>query len=313
MLNKVEFSDLYKFLTSVGLIIIASSLLIPWLFMKQEIGFLISESEYKELIDSSKNLTDKRIQLGLFITNAIPYISGVLFILGLLISGVGLWNWKKKQEAVDETDFLKLTELRAKIKELDSQEIDEKAEQEVREEIQAELEEPETTNKQVITEKESQPVVTEENIEELKANLIDMEKLFYDKIIKFNSFNYNAKSNVKLDNKYEIDIALTPINNKYRDVFVEIKYLQNKLTISIVQDAYRNLNKVHTHFFNTSKKVATKVLIIVYKSDIAHLDEIKRFKIGIQDYFKQFKLTHFKYYVLSEEEARNFNIQAIVQ
>ena len=68
MLNKIEFSDLYRFLTSVGLIIIASSFLIPWLFMKQEIGLLVSKSQYSELIENSKNLTDNRISLGLFIT-----------------------------------------------------------------------------------------------------------------------------------------------------------------------------------------------------------------------------------------------------
>jgi hypothetical protein len=304
MLNKVEFSDLYKFLTSVGLIIMASAVLIPWLFMKQEIGLLISETEYNGLIESSKNLTDRRIQLGLIITKAIPYISGILFALGILISGIGLWNWKKKQDTVDETDLLKLTELKAKIKELDSDEIDEKAEQEVRQEIQAEIDK---------TEKKDKPAVTEENIEELKANLIDMEKFFYDKIVNFNSFNYNVKSNVKIDNKYEVDIALTPLNKKYRDSFIEIKYLQSKLTLTVVQDAFRNLNKVHGHFFNTTKKYANKILIIVYKSDIADAEEIKRFKVGIQNYFEQFKPTYFKYYVLNEEEARNFNIQAIVQ
>src|SRR5690606_17707282 len=123
MLDKIEFSDLYKFLTSVGLIIIASSFIIPWLFMKQEIGLLISETEYNELIESSKNLTDDRIKLGLFITKAIPFISCILFAFGTIITGIGLFKWKKKQDYVDETDHLKLTELKAKVKELNNEEI----------------------------------------------------------------------------------------------------------------------------------------------------------------------------------------------
>ena len=81
MLNKIEFSDLYRFLTSIGLIFIASAFLIPWLFMKQELG-VISISEYNDLIHSSKELVDNRINLNLLVIKALPFISMVFFIFG---------------------------------------------------------------------------------------------------------------------------------------------------------------------------------------------------------------------------------------
>lgn len=307
MLNKIEFSDLYKFLTSVGLIIIASSFLIPWLFMKQEIGLLISESQYNELIETSKKLTDNRISLGLLITRAIPYISVILFALGIIISGIGLWNWKKKQDTVDETDQLKLTELKAKIKELDSVEIEQKAEDEVKKEfsISSDLEKTESN----VEIPENQNI----NIEELKSNLINMESLFFQKIEDFNSFVYEPKSNVKIDNKFEIDILLKSLDlNKYPDILIEVKYIQSKLKFSIVQEAFRSLMNAYSNLAKTRKKVNT-YLIIVYKHDIADKDEINRFLAAVNDYAIKFNKNVYKFLIMDDNEAKNFDIKKIIK
>lgn len=309
MLNKVEFSDLYKFLTSVGLIIIASSFLIPWLFMKQEIGLLISESQYNELIESSKNLTDNRISLGLFITKVIPYISGVLFALGIIISGIGLWNWKKKQDTVDETDQLKLTELKAKIKELDSNEIEQKAEQEVKKELSM-------TSDSDSNKEEAESKIEENknvNIETLKSNLINMENLFFQKIVDFNSFVYEPKSNVKIDNKFEIDILLKSLDlNKYPDILIEVKYIQNKLKFSIVQEAFRGLMNAYSNLYKSRKKINT-YLIIVYKHDIAEREEINRFLTAVNDYSAKFNRNIYKFLLMNDNEAENFDIKKIIK
>ena len=307
MLNKIEFSDLYRFLTSVGLIIIASSFLIPWLFMKQEIGLLVSKSQYSELIENSKNLTDNRISLGLFITKTIPYISGILFILGFMISGIGLWNWKKKQDTVDETDQLKLTELKAKIKELDSSEIEQKAEEEVKKEFSMSLN---LEQEEGIDEIEGSQNIS---IEKLKSNLINMENLFFQKIEDFNSFVYEAKSNVKIDNKFEIDILLRSLDlSKYPDILIEVKYIQNKLKFSIVQEAFKSLMSAYSNLTRTRKKVNT-YLIIVYKHDIAEKDEINRFSIAVNDYAVKFNRNIYKFLIMDDNSVKDFDINKIVK
>lgn len=306
MLNKIEFSDLYKFLTSVGLIIIASALLIPWLFLKQEIGLLISQSEYNELLESSKKLTDNRIVLGLIVTKSIPYISGILFVLGIMISVIGLSKWKKKQDTVDETDQLKLTELKAKIKELDSNEIDQKAEQEVRDEISSNSE---INLEENIDKKEEQ----KNRIQILKSNLINMENLFFQKIMDFNSFIYEPKSNVKIDNQFEIDILLNSVNiAKYPDILIEVRYIQNKLKFSIVQEAFRNLNRAHQSLYKTRKKIIT-YLIIVYKHDVAEQSEISRFITAVNEYEAKYNNARYNFFVMDDNEAKNFDIKKIIK
>ena len=305
MLNKIEFSDLYRFLTSIGLIFIASSFLIPWLFIKQELG-IISLTDYNELIQSSKDLVDNRIGLNLIVIKSLPFISIILFLFGCILIFIGFKKWKKKQDGIDETDGIKLGILRA-TKQLDSEEIDEKAEMEVQEEIQESI-----TNKEI---KDDKPKAkSKEEIEKLKSNLIGMEKLFYDKIIEFNSFVYEPKANVKIDDKFEADIVLTPNNkSKYPDIVSEIKYLQTKLNMDIVRKSFGALVRMQNHIINANKRRPNLILIMVYRSDIGNTNEINRFKNGVAEYFSQFSIGNYKHFILNEQEAENFNVNSIIK
>lgn len=306
MLDKIEFSDLYKFLTSIGLIIIASSFLIPWLLLKSDFGILISIEEYNQLIENSKKLANNRIDLNLFILKIIPYLSTALFLIGALLSFYGIKKWKEKQQTVDETDKLKLDELRAKIKELTSKEIDEKAELEIKNEI--EENDDEKPVKKVESKKEK------ENIEELKTNLINMENLFFQKMINYNSFVYEPKSNVKIGDKIQVDIFLKSLDfQKYPDIFVEVKYIQSKLKFSIVQEGFGYLVRAFQNYTKGNSKKLKTYLIVVYKSDIAELSEIKRFIMATNNYLNKYNKSVFNILIMNDKEAENFDIKKIIQ
>lgn len=305
MLNKIEFSDLYRFLTSIGLIFIASAFLIPWLFMKQELG-IISTSDYNELIQSSKDLVDNRINLNLLVIKALPFISIALFLFGCVLIFIGFKKWKKKQDGIDETDGIKLEMLRA-TKQLDSQEIDEKAEMEVKEEFE------ESSSKQE-NKSEKPAIKNNAEIQKLKSNLIGMEKLFYEKIVDFNSFIYEPKANVKIDDKFEADIVLTPNNkSKHPDIVIEIKYLQTKLNMDVVKKSFSALVRMQNHIFTATKRRPNLILILVYRTDIANTNEIKRFKNGTVEYFSQFSVGNFRHFILNQQEAENFNVTSIIK
>jgi len=273
--------------------------------MKQELG-IISTTDYNGLIQSSKDLVDNRIGLNLIVIKALPFISIGLFIFGCVLIFIGFKRWKKKQDGIDETDGIKLEMLRA-TKQLDSEQIDEKAEIEVQEEIQ------ETSTKKEIKD-EKPKTKTKAEIEELKSNLIGMEKLFYDKIIEFNSFVYDPKANVKIDDKFEADIVLTPNNKKkHPDIVIEVKYLQTKLNMDIVKKSFSALVRMQNHIFNASKRRPNLILIMVYRSDIGNAEEIRRFKNGVVEYFSQFSVGYFRHFILNEQEAENFNVNTIIK
>jgi hypothetical protein len=201
-----------------------------------------------------------------------------------------------------------LTELKAKIKELDKEEILKKAEQEVKNDI---LSEPDTKTGNSEEVKQTDKKV---NIEVLKSNLINMEKLFFDKMIDFNSFVYEPKANVKIEEKYDIDIFLKSTDyRKYPDIFIEIKYIQNKLNFSIVRDAFGQLVRAYRDYTTGNTRKLQTILIIVYKSNIAESSEINRFAKSINDYADKFKNNPHKIMLMSDIEAESFDITKIIK
>jgi len=307
MFNKIEFSDLYKFLTSVGLIFIASSFLIPWLFMKQDIGILMNSEDYNNLIETSKELTDKRIEMNLFVIRSIPFISIGLFVIGSIVIYFGISNWKRKQQNVDETENLKLTELRAQIAQLKPSEINKKAENEVNEELNAKSDNNGGENETI-----TQPI-TKEKKEQLKSNLLDMENLFFQKIVDYNTFDYQPKSNVKLGNNHEIDILLNSYDQtKRQDKLIEIKYLQNKLSMQLIRDSFNKFRGTVNTYINSTKRKVLYIYIIVYSSDIADDQQTNRFIQASKDFEKQIADSRFKLLIMNEKEADEFDINRIV-
>jgi hypothetical protein len=140
-----------------------------------------------------------------------------------------------------------------------------------------------------------------------------MENLFFNKMTAYNSFVYEPKSNVKIDGKFELDIMLKSLDSsKYPDVLIEVKYIQNKLKFSIVQDAFRQLMDVYSYLSKSGKKLNT-YLIVVYRKDIAEQDEINRFLSAINDYSVKYNRNVFKFLIMNDQEAKDFDIKKIIK
>lgn len=276
MFNKVEFSDLYKFLTSIGLIFIASAFLFPWLFMKNELGIELSTEDYNSLIEKSKELADRRIDLNLTIVKLIPWISSSLLVLGLIMVFFGLKNWKKKQDVVDETENLNLFELRTKIQSLKPAEVKHKAETEIEEEFTSEMN---SKSKEEIVSRDPQKNTS------LRDSLLEMENRIFQKIIDYNTFQYKPMSNVKINDGNELDILLQAYNNRKKaDVIIEIKYIQQFLNMGFIRETYQKVVELYGHYTRETKRKTKVILLIVIKEDIASTEEIDRFADAIDEY-----------------------------
>lgn len=298
MFDKLEFSDLYKFITSIGLIIIGSAFLLPWLFMKNELGIELSTEDYNNLITEAKTLADQRISLNLAIVRLIPWISVFLFLIGLGMTVLGLIKWKKKQAIVDQSEDLRLAELRYKVESMSPKEAKEKAKEEVDEEIKID------SKSKVETDAQKSKAV---------EKLIDMENLFLRKIENFNSFNYEVKQNAKITKEHSVDILLQALNKKTcDDIMIDIKFIQNQLNITFVKESYTRFRAAHSNYTYMTKRNTKMKFIVVYKNDIADEDQINRFKSACQVLEKEINLPSFRLYLMSETEALNFDIKKII-
>jgi hypothetical protein len=306
IIDKIEFSDLYKFLTSVGLIFIISSIIMPWLFMNQDVGLLFSDLDYDALTERAKALVDRRTSINLKILKLLPYLSSFLFISGGAILIYGLKRWSLKQKFVDETDQIQLNVLRSKS--LNPEQTEKKREDEINQDIKASKED-DSLEFSIKPKK-----FPSKEIEILKTNLVGIEELFFKKIADYNIFKYEPNYNVSIHDKYELDVVLKPINRKkYTDIYIEIKYLQQSLFVNIFRDVFSKMVKITGISYRLTNRFPKAFIMVVYKDNIASLGEINRFKIAISEYIQQFRTPHIKYYIMSNSEAEKFDISIILK
>ncbi len=106
-MNQFEYSNIYKFKVSVGTALIAFSFLLPWLYLRENFGMLVSKSEFESLTINAQNIILQKQAL----LNHAPIISLILCIFSLFIgiflvsNGIKKWNEKEKRDA--ENDSIK--------------------------------------------------------------------------------------------------------------------------------------------------------------------------------------------------------------
>ncbi|MFZ3078865.1 MAG: hypothetical protein WA109_04190 [Bellilinea sp.] len=208
-MNKPEFSDLYKFIVSLGLLLIVFALLVPWLFLRESFDGIVSASEIEKLTLTAQTLILSRQNIALWFVQNIIWISLIPAILGLisLISGIVLW--RRKQILIDQKDYFETEKLRLEVKKMSPEQIVEKAIIEVSEEVQAEQ----------IDNKPKAEISTQFSA---LTNHLQTEKIVIEKLANCFGIN-NVRPHLKVGNT-NIDILLR-LSQKERAI-VEIKSIR---------------------------------------------------------------------------------------
>jgi hypothetical protein len=144
-MTKLEYSDLYKFLVSLGIVLISLSLVVPWLFLRESFDALLKASDISELTPRAQALLIYRQQAALWFIRNVRWISLLLAIGGFLPLVMGIVFWVRKQRLLDQREEietrkanLEVEKLRRDMEPLNPPEIAKKAIDEAREEIEAE-------------------------------------------------------------------------------------------------------------------------------------------------------------------------------
>ena len=252
-MQKIEYGDINRFFVSIGLILIGLSVLSPYLYLKEDFGIYLSQTEFDSLQESMKELVlDKqnkvtKLQSIFFCIPLILSVSGILFLI------IGLYRWFNRQEKIDEKFDRELDKLNLEIQSLTQEEREEKVMQEVQEIELVKKTEPNEMQQKVF----SKYIAVEEAITEIFKN--------------YNSSNFEILSQQKMGNKFEIDILLRAKSKGFADRIVEIKYFNDKISESIINSTLHRLSSYVTYYKQATNKVVVPVLIVVY-----HLDKIGR-------------------------------------
>lgn len=97
-------SHLSKYLTTLGVGIVAATFSIAGLFLRLQDDLLVSRKELAGLTPSAQDTIRRRQEILEFSTCALPWFLAVGLLLGLCVAAIGLAGWMKRQDQQDKAD-----------------------------------------------------------------------------------------------------------------------------------------------------------------------------------------------------------------
>lgn len=212
-MNKPEYSDLYKFIVSLGVVLIGFAFILPWLFLHESFDSLVSAEKIAKLTPTAQTLISYRQNIALWFVQNIKWISAIPAFLGVVFLIGGLFLWQRKQKITDKKDELETEKLSLEVKSMSVEQVAVKLIQE-------------TTVDQNLA-KEGEKVEVKSQIKAVNE-YIRIEKLIFDKL----SYCFGAGS-ARLNQQIRDSQAdlIVKVNMADRAIF-EIKYFQKAINPS---------------------------------------------------------------------------------
>lgn len=130
---KFEYADLYRFLVSAGIVLLALSFLAPWLLLREPLDVLYSASDQELLTDKSRELLLRKQDTLLQVLTIIPFFSVFLIVLGGFLATYGGLGWFKLQKIRDKKEAIGLAREEHELVSMTEVERDKKIQSEVAE------------------------------------------------------------------------------------------------------------------------------------------------------------------------------------
>ena len=121
---KVEYSDVKRFIVSIGVISVSLAFLIPWLIYREPFGMDFTRSELTDLTLLGVILVYVRQSMGLILSIIPLCVSPLLFFVGIGLVFFGLRNWWDMQVILDRRDIAITGQEEIKLKNMTDKEIE---------------------------------------------------------------------------------------------------------------------------------------------------------------------------------------------
>lgn len=246
---KFEFGDLYKFIVSLGVVLITLSILAPWLFLREPFDLFRPESEINVLSDVAKAVVIKRQSAVSFIVSFIPWFSSIGSIVGMIFIFIGLTNWRKNQLHLDEQ-----TRLDVEIKK-----------QSLRDATNDEIEEKQTSEYEILQVAESGN--SDANIvNSFRSQYSKVEELVYRKLSEVYGNKFDVSRNKMVAN-VELDILLRGKSMLTKDYIVEVKYIRKGFNFGWLREVYLKNIYAKSVYSQVTNRIPNTLLLIVIDSE----------------------------------------------
>ncbi len=274
-MEKLDYSDINKFLASLWVVLVWVSLLIPYFYLKEDFWFLINTNDYKWLLPWVQNIILNKYYYLEKLQIIIPVLSLLTFLSWITSFYIWIKRWNKNQQQLDkklaidiEKGDLEVIALRPQTK----KETEEDKKNEVIDDLGVK-DEPDPANKP------SKNI----NYPERINNYIRIENMIAGLFKSFKSDDYTIFSQQRIDNRINVDVLLQSSKKSLSDAIVEIKYLST-LNIFHAKRILDSLNSIIAYYKNKSGKFCIPILIIAWNDDIKEEDIIR-----LESYINEYK------------------------
>lgn len=249
---KFEFGDLYKFIVSLGVVIISISILVPWLFLKESFDLYKSEADLKSVTSVAQAAILGRQEAVAFIVKFIPWFSAIGCICGSIFIFVGLKKWHANQLLLDEQ-----TKVEVELKK-----------QSLRDATKDEIALAAARDMHALAPQENH--ATNFTLSAFEASYAQIESLVAKRLQHVYSKKYEVESN-KMVAGVEVDVLLRGRNWLTKDYIIEIKSIRRGFNYGWLRESFLKNIYAKNIYAQATNRIPNTLLLIVtdFKGDVS--------------------------------------------
>jgi hypothetical protein len=284
-MDKFEYSDLYKFLVSAGIVLIGLAILAPWFYLKEPFDLLVEKQKISLLTEQAQNVITNRQNLISHSYSIVPWISVGLFVIGVISIVYGLYKWFIKQADIDKRERLTTQKLENEVKNMTPKQVAEKTEKEFKE----------ATGKDVT----SSTTTTTTTRGEFISKYLQIEQALTSKLISLFQRQYRVLPNQRID-RFEYDLILNSVLSQDNDIIFELKYFPNGFNYQVIRETLMRL-QMRTNVYAEKVKTNVKPVILIVVPERIYSEKLLENVKKVKDEAKYLKMETMKIELLVEE------------
>jgi hypothetical protein len=113
VLGSIQYTAFYKFIVSLGLVLVGLGLAMPWLLLNESFDLLVRRSDLERLTPLAQETIRHRQAIVHASSLLAPWASIALVLAGLILIIFGVERWRRRQDIMDRTEDISLEKIRA--------------------------------------------------------------------------------------------------------------------------------------------------------------------------------------------------------
>jgi hypothetical protein len=241
---KPDYSDYYKFIVSLGVVLFSLAVLLPWLLLREPFDTTFKASEIAQLTTEAQSIIAVRQATAKWFLNNVTYFSAALAVSGAGFLVYGLFQWNKRQKVRDKKENIETEKEQRALDAMLPEQIAQKAVVDVTEQEEAEevsVEKGQAKSMDVLVPASS-----------AVKRYFRIEKMVQDKLRVCFGGDGEVLTNRRIKSA-EYDVVLQSRNEHLPDVIFEIKYAVQGFKINWVRESVSRLI-LATEIYNSTTK-----------------------------------------------------------